>query len=195
MKKAEPLILTSFFFGIIMIAFHIVGYDIVFILSTIILALIYFYLGIAIFNNIRFRRIFKKESYKNLNLPLIINAILVGLALSITLVGILFKYQMWANPNFIITMGLVGLIIISIISLLVYKGDFRKYLKKIFLRTILIGAIGILMLSVETKTILDWRYPNNPEYVKALLESQKDPSNEDLWEKVQEERMKMQENE
>src|SRR5258706_11537060 len=69
------------------------------IISASLLSFIYFYFGFALLNNIGFRAMFKKASYANISIGRILGAIGVGLFLSIVLIGILFKLQIWNGSN------------------------------------------------------------------------------------------------
>ncbi len=191
MKKIEIVLLIGLILGLIMTIFHLPGSNILTIISLFLLSMLYFYLGFAIFNNIRFRKVFQKKSYKGKSTSRIIIGIGTGLALSVSIIGILFKFQLWPGETVQLGIGLFGLGIIILISLFNLKKDPDKYYLDVLKRAIIIATISIFAISIPTKVLLDWRFPNNPEYVQALLDSKTDPSNPELWENVEKERFKM----
>src|SRR6478609_10274112 len=77
-------------------------------------SMFYFFFGFAIFNNIRFRRIFKKESYKDSSARNIFSGILAGWSFSIAILGILFKIMSWTGANFNLTVAIISFIILLV---------------------------------------------------------------------------------
>ena len=155
------------------------------------LSVIYMYFGFALFNNIQFRKIFKKETYKEISTKRIIGAVGAGLALSVSAIGILFKFQSWPGASANLIMGIVTLSIVAIISLTKMKKSADNYYSNILKRIVIFGAICIFLFAIPTETWLSWKFPNNPEYVQAVLEAQADANNQELWDKVDAEREKM----
>jgi hypothetical protein len=191
MKKTELVLIGIAILALIMKMFHLPASGILTVLSLSSLSVIYMYLGFALFNNIRFRKIFKKETYKEISTKRIIGGIGTGLALSVSLIGILFKFQSWPGASANLIMGIVTLSIVAIISLIKMKKSEDDYYSNILKRIAIFGAICIFLFSIPTKTWMEWKYPNNPEYVKAVLDAKSDPENQQLWDKVDEEREKM----
>ena len=171
--------------------FHLPASGILTVLSLSSLSVIYMYLGFALFNNIHFRKIFKKETYKEISTKRIIGGVGTGLALSVSVIGILFKFQSWPGASANLIMAIVTLSILAIISLIKMKKSEDNYYSNILKRIAIFGAICIFLFSIPTKTWMEWKYPNNPEYVKAVLDAKSDPENQELWDKVDEEREKM----
>lgn len=112
------------------------------------LAMIYFYLGFALFNNIGFRKIFKKDSYVNINAGRIIGAIGSGVALSIVIIGIQFKLLTLAGSIEMLLIGTTSLAVIMLIAggiyLFKYKGKSDFY-RGIFIRAIPVFVIGLVL--------------------------------------------------
>ena len=61
------------------------------------------------------------------------------------------------------------------------KKSADNYYSNILKRIATFGAICIFLFSIPTKTWMEWKYPNNPEYIKAVLEAQEDSENQELW--------------
>src|SRR5882762_1302875 len=83
----------------------------VFIISISLLSCIYFYFGFALLNGIGFQAMFKKASYVGISSGRMIGAIGVGFFLSVILIGILFKLQIWMGSVEMITIGTTGLFV------------------------------------------------------------------------------------
>jgi len=114
--------------------------------SGFLLAGLYFYLGFALFNNIRLRNIFKFDSYQGIKSGRILGASLIGIALSSTLIGFLFKVFHLPGADFNLYPGLIGLSLAFIFVLVKYSKEKSKYRKFILLRILIIGLLGILSL-------------------------------------------------
>jgi len=191
MKKTELILLGIAILALILKMLHISGSGVLTVLSVSSISVFYMYIGFALFNNVSFRNIFKKDSYKGISSKRIIGGIGTGLALGYTIIGILFKFQSWPNASNQLGMGLLGLGIVMLISLIKIKKSTDNYYSNILKRVVIIGALGVFLFAIPTKTLLNWKYPNNPEYVNAILEAQENPGNQDLRKKVKEEREKM----
>lgn len=191
MKKTELILIGLAVLALVMKFFHLPGSGILTVLTLSSISVIYMYLGFALFNKIRFRKIFKKESYKGISTKRIIGGIGTGLALSFSAIGILFKFQSWPGASMQLSIGLFGLGIVTIISLIKIKKSTDNYYTNILKRVAFFGAICIFLFAIPTKTWLNWKYPNHPEYVNAVLDAQANPDNQELWDNVEEEREKM----
>lgn len=171
MKKAELILIGLAALALIMKFLHLPASGILTVLSLSSISMIYFYLGFALFNNLRFRKIFKKESYKEISTKRIVGGIGVGLTLSISAIGILFKFQSWPGASVNLIMGIIGLSVVTIISLIKMQKNKDNYYSNILKRVVGFGAICIFLLAIPTKTWLGWKFPNNPEYVQAVLDA------------------------
>ena len=79
MKKAEIIIVTLSIIALAMNLLLVPGGGVLTVLALSTFSIIYFYLGFALFNDIRLRKIFKKDSYKEISSSRILGA--VGLEL------------------------------------------------------------------------------------------------------------------
>ena len=191
MKKAEIIIATLSFIAIGLNLLFIPGSSVLTTLSLLTLSMFYCYFSFALFNNIRLRNVFKKEAYKITTTSRIIGAVGTGFALSLAIVGILFKFQFWPGADFNLLAGLCGLMIITVFGLIKYSKNKSEFYKRIFKRIVLIGGLGLVLLLIPKTSWVDIKYRNNPEYAAALKKAMADPNNKELWEKEELERKKM----
>lgn len=191
MKKTEVILIGLVILALIMKFFHLPGSGILTVLSLLSISMIYFYFGFALFNNIRLRKITKKESYEGISTKRIVGGIGSGFVLSISTIGILFKFQSWPGASMQIWVGLIGLVIVSVISLIKISKGTDNYYSYILKRIAVFGSICVILTVIPTKDWLNWKYPNNPDYVNAVLDAKANPDNRELWDKVEIEREKM----
>ncbi len=161
------------------------------ILSCFFLSLLYFFFSFLLLNDIRLRNVFKKESYKKISTIRIIGTIAAGVVFFIILTGILFKFFNWPGGNYNLYIGLMLLLGISIIPIIKFLLTKAPFYRNLLIRFFVIGAIGIIFFSLSPELLIEMKYRNYPDYIeieKALL---KDPYNETLIKKAQEERIKM----
>lgn len=123
----------------------------------------------------------------------IVGAILTGLALSMTIIGLLFKFQSWPGATMNLAIGLLGLVIALIVGTIKYSKTKSDYYTKIFKRIAVYGGLGVILLLLPKETWLELKYRNHPNYVNAIKNAKADPDNQELWDKVDEERQKMNE--
>lgn len=116
MKQTERVLIVLAVIGLIMKLSLIAGGAILLVLAISALACFY-YLGFALFNDIRLRHIFKKASYANASPGRIIGAIGASFGLSGMLVGILFRLQFWPGAAINLLAGIVLTAILLLVAL------------------------------------------------------------------------------
>lgn len=142
------------------------GSNIILVLSTSLLILFYSSLSFILFNGIRVRKMFTASSYKGIGVGRIIGAIAAGFALSAGLTGILFKLMFWEGSHQMIKSGLFFMIPVFVVGLIKYVASNRSaYYVKIFIRLLIIGSIGLILLQLSW---FDVKYRNHPELIKAF---------------------------
>ncbi len=191
MKKAEILLGLLVLISLILNITLTLKSTALTVLSLGILSSFYAYLSFALFNEIELRKIFKKESYVKINTLRIIGAILTGLALSTTIVGLLFIVQSWPGSSVNLGLGLFGLSISLIISILKYKKTKSSYYLNILKRIAIYGGLGLILFILPEGSWLDFKYQNYPDYIEAINRTKSDPNNQELWDKVDKEREKI----
>jgi hypothetical protein len=191
MKKAELILVLLTILAIILDLFQVPAAAPLTVVLLSSLATLYMYLGFALFNDIRLRNIFRKESYKAVRKERILGAIGAGFVLSLTIIGLLFKIQIWPGGKFNLIVGLTGLLIVSVVALSKYAKNRSPYYQRILLRVALFGSLGLAMLLIPESGWINFKYRNHPGYAAALNNALANPSNDELWDKVEAERVKM----
>lgn len=187
MKKAEIILLVSIlvFLFIKLFFAYLPGINVITILLLTILSTIYFYFGSALFNNIRIRTVFKRESYKGISTTRIIGAIAAGLSLSITLMGILFKIMQWPGASFNLIIGGTGISIVSVICIFKYITTKSSFYTKILSRNFIFGIIAFVLYITPQITWIEISYKNNPTIIEAYRNALDNPDKPELWNEVE----------
>lgn len=188
MKLIEKLIgILSIILIVSQLANYISSLNVVIILCLLLLSSLYFALGFALFNNIRLRNIFKKESYKGISTLRIIGTIGAGIALSIIVIGVQFKFYSWPFRNQHLIIGLSLLAIITIPVIIKFITTNGLFYRNLLIRFFIIGSVGFIFLQVSSEELIEIKFRKYPDYVEAKKALLKDSQNEALNQKVQEE--------
>ncbi len=191
MKKLELIIGLSSILSLILNLLLVSGGGVMTVLMLSIYSMLYFALSFIILNNIELKNAFKKESYKGISTARIIGSIATGIALSITIIGVLFKFQSYPGANLELINGLTGMIIVLIVGLIRYIKTKNKFYINVFKRLLIVGGFGLILILMPKGMLIDVKYRNHPEYAKALKNVTVNPFNKDFQDKLQEERQKM----
>lgn len=191
MKKAELIFVSLAIVAFGLSLFLVPGGNILLVLSAIGLLFLYFYLGFAILNGITFRKIFKKETYKNISSLRIFGSVATGIIFSITILGVVFKYLIWPGGSIMLLISFVGMLIIFIVALIKNLKKPSKFYQNVLLRCAVYGGVACFFFFTKASTFIAIKYRDYPEYVKAFEKAMEDPSNDELWQKVDEEREKI----
>ncbi|MDI1235642.1 MAG: hypothetical protein PSX81_15295 [bacterium] len=137
-------------------------------ISSSLLAILYFAFGFLLINNKHLYKIFSKSTYEDLNTLKIILSIFLGFVFSNIIIGILFKLMLWpASEPMIMTSGLtiiVGLIVLVIIQLVTHKILFVQNLRY-FIWTVFFAIIYLM----PYRTLIEARYLQKyPDYSNAM---------------------------
>lgn len=184
-KKVEIGLIGLFVIALVLHILHLPGSALLLILSLGILAILYFLFGVVLFNNqdIKGRlNELSENAYKRPNIGAKFKNIGIGVVFTIAVEGILFKLLSWPGANILLIFGIVGLSIVTVISVRTNSKD--KASSDMLKRIILFGGLGVFLFLIPTKTWLNFTYPDNPEYVQAVLDYQENPTNKELKEKV-----------
>jgi len=184
MIKLEKILGVIALIGLILKLTLVTGGGTLLSLSLLTLACLYYPLGFALFNQIGFKKIFKKDSYKGLSALRIIGAIVAGMAISPICVGILFKIQNWTGADINLMAGLISTLIVMVVALFKYfkaKGEFYIGILK---RIAIIGSLGLIFVCLSNLTIAKVRFRNHPDYIKAYEMYLDNPQDEQLRQKL-----------
>ena len=148
MKKTELFLASLALIALVLKLAHLPGSNFILVISLSCLAMLYFYLGFALFNQIPFRKIVKKESYQGVGTWRIIGAIGAGIAFSQTLVGILFKLLHWQGALLLLQVGLISIALLAIIGFIRYAKSKAAFYSNLFTRVAILSSFGILLLII-----------------------------------------------
>ena len=124
----------------------------IFIISITGLSVFYTYFSFAYFNNIRFKKILKRESYRGISKWRILGTIGLGFGLGITTLGILWSLMYWPFNTFY-PLGIPILLIIGIISTIKFSTTRSEDYKGIIQRILIIGGLGIILWITPQETL------------------------------------------
>jgi hypothetical protein len=154
------------------------------------LTLLMFLFSFALINGIRFREIFKKESYKFIGTRRIIAGFLLGHSFSIVLTGSLFKWMFWVGAEEMLVVGLCYFLSINVLIIVISLVLKSVFYKRVITRTLIIGVIGISSYFLSYNDLINQRYPKDPEYAKALIKARENPLDAEAQLELQQERIR-----
>lgn len=190
MKTIERILWILFLIGIIFNLALIPGGSILTVLIGGLLAMIYPLIGFFVINDLRINQLLKGGGLKNIKPLHVIGAIFTGMSMSLFLIGLMFKLMMWPGASAMVFLGVLSSLIIIVISGVKYALSKSVYYTRVFIRLVPMSVVALLLL-VFSSTLIEIKYRNAPEYLKAIDAAAADPFNEALQQKVVEERMKM----
>lgn len=191
MKKFELIFVILGLVSILLNLFLIPFANLFMLLSLSILSFFYLYFSFAFFNGIQLRNIFKKEAYKETNALRIIGAIGTGIVLSQTIIGLIFKFNEWPGAFVMMSVGLSGLTVVTIVGLIQFLKNKIDYYRLIFKRIALFGGLTLLLLLLPSSLIFEYKYRNYPDFIHARKQSIDNPGNKELYDKAEAERRKV----
>ena len=191
MKKLEFIFGILSILALLLSLFLVPGANMAMVLGFGVLSVFYMYASFALFNGVSGRAIFKKESYFGIPRIRLIGAALTGIALSVCAIGILFKMMSWPGANNNLGMGLVAVFIALIVGITRYSKSKDAFYIRLFKRIVVYGGLALVLFILPSEVWIDFKYRNHPAYREALKNATADPSNQELWEKVHEEQLKM----
>jgi len=191
LKKIEIYLAIVSVIAFVLNLFLIPSSELLLTLSVSALSILYLYFSFALLNNVGLRAVFKHKALKNISIFKTLGAILVGGALSISIIGILFKLMHWPSANFLILAALPFLFIAGGVYLFFFRKNKELYYKRILIRIWIIGSLVFIILILPKDLILDFQYRNNPEYLEAFKDWRQDTSDSLKIEKYEEELKKL----
>ncbi|SFT40418.1 hypothetical protein SAMN05216474_0373 [Lishizhenia tianjinensis] len=184
MRTLEKILILLFVLTLGLQFFLIAGTTLLFVLVAMLLSCIYFYLGFAVLNGVRFRSIFKKAAYEEFKGKEIAFAIGIGLSLSTLVIGILFKALQWPGAEFMLQFGLGSGLILLLAVVLFFRKNNPVFFKFNTLRIGIFGLLGIIFYFISNNTFLEIKYGEYPEYVELRKQLYNDPTNLELQQQV-----------
>lgn len=195
MKLLEKICLVLAFVALIMKFNVIPGGSALFLFSILTLAMICFYFSFLIFNSIKLRRIFKKESYKGISGLRLAYVIIAGFSISALLIGIVFKIMYWPGAAINLIACISASLVVLILAVIKYFYKKEDFYRRMIVRFAPSIVIGVFLLLLSRADLVKFQYRNYPQYAKAFLEREEDPTNEEkrIKERLEWDRMSMSE--
>jgi len=184
MRKFEKIVGLIAVVGLVLKIALIPGGGFLLSITLGILSMFYFAFSFALFNGIRLRDIFKSDSYQNTNAKRTIGAVVLGISLSELLIGSLFKIQFLPGSAVMLNVGLLGTLIVLIISVISYFRNKADFYKRVFKRIAVFGVFGLVVYLVPTPTLVDIFNRNNPEYAELFKKVLANPGNVEFQEQL-----------
>ena len=152
--------------------------------SMLSLALFYLIFCFAVFNSIRFKSLFCKDSYNGIGTLKILGAIFTGIILFIEIFGIL---AFLIDLPFALASLFIGSLFLTIISIIGGVKYFQKksnYYVQVLKRVLVFWLLNIVFVSIMPQsTWLNIKYRNYPEYLEVLKEKRNSPFDIELLKK------------
>ena len=194
MKSLEKSLWSIFIVGLLFKIMHWPGAGILTVLSLAFVSILYFYLGVGLFNDLSINSMFKKESYShNQRFNMLFGAVF-GVILAILVIGFLFKFMLWPGGDLMLVAGLISLSISWLFYFVLSKSGKVSLAKKSFTRIIIVGIISVSLYAIQSDAIIDFYYPNDSNYAEALKEIVNNPTDsvtQDIFLKLKQDRMIM----
>lgn len=166
--RTEKTFAVIFLVGLAFKLMHLLGADIIILVSLLTIAILYFPAAFYFFSD----KVIKRQ-----NLPL---SVVSGLFLSIIPIGILFKVLFWRGAELILLMGsATAPIILVIVYFLKSKAteDLATYYKNMFVRTIVLTVLAISFYLLPTTTQLKYHYWDDKELARLKILRYTNPEN------------------
>jgi hypothetical protein len=191
MKKFELIFVTLGLVSILLNLFLIPFANLFMLLSLSILSVFYLYFSFAFFNGIQLRNIFKKVAYADVSALRIVGAIGTGIALSQTIIGLIFKFNEWPGAFVMMSVGLSGFLVVAIVGFIQFTKNKIDYYRNIFKRIALFGGLTLILVLLPSNLMFEFKYRNYPTYIEAYKKFIENPTNKELSDKVAAERRKV----
>ena len=196
MKKFELIFVITVIVAIIAVVINYPMAPQFLVVSVGVLSVFYMYLGFAVLCDIPFRDLFKRASYADINKTRIVGAFALGMTISASLIGVLFKVLMWPNANTELLIGLMGLLIAGGVSIWRYSLNKSDFYLRVFKRLVLYVPVTIIGIFIPQYAILEYQYKDYPAYVEPFKANNENPDNPELQQQLEKawEEMKESEN-
>lgn len=116
-----------------------------------------------------------------------------SIALSISLIAILFKLMSYPGAMLMLNSAIVALLVVGVLVGKKYTEEKSEHYKLLLLRLLAAAVVVIFLLSLPKGAILNFKYRHHPALKEAILKSWADPNNDSLRNNVEIERDKLHE--
>lgn len=184
MRNAEIILAALGLIGLTLSLLLIPGGNILSVLSLSLLSMLYSLFGFAIFNGLRFRNIASKGAFKDVKAIHIIAGVATGLAVSVAIMGLLFRAMRWPGASVMLIEGMVFVGIITFVAALKFFSRKSDKYHFILVRVAVVFVLSLVFYLFGTDIFVKFKYRNFPEFVQAYEKAEQDPGNEALWQEV-----------
>ena len=146
MKKLELILIAGPIIGLLLSLFNVPSHTLILSVFFLVLSLLYFYLGFALFNGIHLRKIFTAESYTGLGSWRIGVAIGTGIAISQITIGIMSTVLDYPMAKTLIQVGLVFTSVMLLVASIRSAKEKHQFYRNIILRCAVFIIIAIIFL-------------------------------------------------
>ena len=188
-KKLEIIGIIMSLAGIVFKLLHLPGAGFLMIIGMSGLAMCYFLMSHPISQGNALNEDESKDSKDDSTTGILVKA--AGMALSVAVLGILFKMQSYPGASFMLMVGTLSLIVIGVVGWFKYHQNRSPHMGRLLIRILVIGSLSGLLYSIPRELWLEIKYPDNPEYRQAVIDRWADPSSIELQNKEMEEYAKM----
>lgn len=175
MKKLELILLSLYGVFLVLNALQLPGSSLLFILFSTSYSMFYFIAGFAIFNNISFAAFKNTKGLKSISPKRAVASIAFGMAISVLILGVLFKVLIWPGWQTMLINGLGILIFAYLFSFLLAKNKNNITLAKAKPRVLIAAIFGLVFYFLPSQTIVEIKYRYNPELKELLLQKLENP--------------------
>lgn len=184
-RKLEIFSWAMFLIGLLFRLFHFPLASMMIVVSLSVAANVYFLGSYFLFTR-------KKEdgSREKLATVPLFNLLMIGLMLSVSTIGLLFKIQIWPSSE-----SLLGTALISLGLILIFQYAMKSQLgidivQRTIPRILFVGILGLAAYLIPRDSLIDIYYSHKPEFAKVLKSYMDDPTNVEkaaAYEKAREE--------
>lgn len=178
MKKFEKTIITLAVIGIVMKFLLLPGGTLLTIISLSLIMFFYYFFGIGILNELPFKQIFDRNTYKDYSLKRIFGSIGAGITLGAITAGILFKLMFFPGDQINLLTGITAGFFVAIVSSIKYAKTKDKLYQNTLQRIIIVGGIGLILFITPRISLIKIQFKNHPRYIEAYQHYLEDPANE-----------------
>ncbi|MFN8309896.1 MAG: hypothetical protein U0T73_08030 [Chitinophagales bacterium] len=175
MKRVELTLIAGSLMGIALNLANLPSGVSLSVLATGSLAFFYLYFSFALFNNIRFRNLFKKSSYSGIKALRIMGSVVTGFVLTLLVVGIIFKTLMWPGASLMCIAALPPTLLVSIVTLVRYLPHRDGFYEPILWRLVIYSSIVVGLLNLPPYSLWKIKYRDHPAYIQAYKDMKEHP--------------------
>ncbi|MEP2770643.1 MAG: hypothetical protein ABJH05_00755 [Fulvivirga sp.] len=191
MKRLEKVLVVLILLGAIGSLLRIDYSNYIFLVGCTVISMLYFFFSFALFNDVKIRNITKPGSFKSIGR--VIGSIGLGIALSIVIIGIQFKFFVLVGSDNMLNIGSTFLTIIGIVATIILIARNRQqpdFYLRVFKRLVPALLIGVISYITPGEYIIDIRYSDNPKLAELIKQSLHEPYDKELFNKIQKEKEK-----